>query len=106
MQQVMVRYTVRPEQAEHNQQLIQEVYGALHTVAPEGLRYATFVLEDGVSFLHLATIDTASGDNPLTALPAFAAFTNDIASRCVEPPVVIDVRTVGAYRSDVGQPDA
>lgn len=106
MRQVMVRYTVRPEQAEHNEQLIREVYGALDDAAPDGLRYTTMVLEDGVSFVHLATIDTETGDNPLAELPAFAAFTRDIADRCVEPPVTIVARTVGAYRLYDGQPGA
>lgn len=106
MRQVMVRYTVRPEQAGHNEELIRDVYQALDATAPDGLRYATFVLEDGVSFVHLASIDTATGDNPLADLPAFAAFTKDIAGRCVEPPVTIQTRTVGAYRLYDGQPGA
>lgn len=106
MNQVMVRYTVKPEQAGENEKLVQQVYQALGDVAPDGLRYATFVLEDGVSFVHLATIDTVDGHNPLTDLPAFTAFQRDIADRCVEPPAAVNVRTVGAYRLHDDQPGA
>ena len=55
MRQVMVRYTVRPEEAEHNAELVRAVYEELHRANPSGMRYATFQLEDGVSFVHIAT---------------------------------------------------
>jgi hypothetical protein len=32
---------------------------------PTGLRYATFQLDDGVSFVHLASNDTEHGPSPL-----------------------------------------
>lgn len=98
MRQMMIRYTVKPEQARHNEELVQQVYHALDDAAPDGLRYATFIQEDGLSFVHLAAIDAPDGHNPLVDLPAFTAFQKDIAERCTELPRSVDVRTVGAYR--------
>jgi hypothetical protein len=52
----MVRYRVRPDEAERNEKLVRAVYEELHRVDPAGFRYATFRLEDGVSFVHNAEI--------------------------------------------------
>ena len=56
MRRVMVRYTVRPDQSEANEALVREVYDELDRTRPEGLRYATFRLDDGVSFVHVASV--------------------------------------------------
>jgi hypothetical protein len=37
----------------------------VHETKPTGLRYATFQLDDGVSFVHLASNDTEPGPSPL-----------------------------------------
>jgi hypothetical protein len=93
----MVRYRVKPERAAENVELVRAVYDQLHETRPEGLRYATFQLEDGVSFVHLAEHDE-DGRNPLTPLASFKCFQEGIAERCDEPPVVSEVSTIGAYR--------
>ena len=71
MKQVMVRYKVKPERAAENEQLVGAVYAELHETKPTGLRYATFRLEDGVSFVHLASHDSEDGQSPLSELEAF-----------------------------------
>jgi hypothetical protein len=98
MRQVMVRYKVKPEQVARNEELVQRVYDELRQTAPAGLHYATFVLEDGVSFVHVASSETADGGNPLTDVEAFRAFQEGIGDRCDEPPVAVGLRQVGAYR--------
>jgi hypothetical protein len=97
MGEVVVRYRVKPERVEENERLIGRVYAELAESAPSGIHYATFRLEDGVSFVHIASIDTADGSNPLRAITAFAEFGRDIAERCDEPPVVQDSTLVGSY---------
>lgn len=97
MKQVMVRYKVKPEQAAHNEELARRVYEELHEAAPEGIRYATFALDDGVSFVHFASFDGENGDNPLEQVAAFRAFTENIGERCDEPPHVVELRPVGSY---------
>jgi hypothetical protein len=94
----MVRYTVRPEQAEANAALVREVYDELDRTRPDGLRYATFRLDDGVSFVHVASVETEDGHNPLSGVGAFQRFTETIGERSVERPVTVVLNEVGSYR--------
>jgi hypothetical protein len=96
MRRVVVRYRVKPDQAEHNEQLVRAVYEELHRADPAGFRYATFRLEDGVSFVHIA--ESEGAENPLPKLAAFQTFQKDIADRCDEPPVATEATEVGSFR--------
>jgi quinol monooxygenase YgiN len=95
MTRVMVRYKVKPGQVARNEELVRAVYDELHRVEPGGLRYATFKLPDGVTFIHLADRDGAG--NPLAELAAFQAFQAGIRERCDEPPVVSELSEVGSF---------
>jgi hypothetical protein len=96
MRQVMVRYKVKPDRAAENEELVRAVYDELHQADPSGLRYATFQLDDGVSFVHLAWSE--EGQNPLSQVEAFQRFQENIADRCEELPVATSVREIGSYR--------
>jgi Antibiotic biosynthesis monooxygenase len=96
MRHVMVRYKVKPERAAENEELVRAVYDELHRTEPAGLRYATFQLDDGVSFVHLAS--TADGQNPLPQVEAFQRFQENIRDRCDEAPVVAQLREIGSFR--------
>jgi hypothetical protein len=98
MRTIMVRYKTKPDCAEENAQYVRNVFEELGHSQPAGLRYATFRLPDGLSFVHIATIDTADGSNPVLQSPAFKAFTAGIKGRCEEPPVSADLTEVGSYR--------
>src|SRR5262249_10931771 len=97
MNRVLVRYRVKPERASENVELVRAVYDELHETRPEGLRYATFKLDDGVSCVHLA-VHEGDGPNQLTPLASFERFHEGISERCDDPPVVSEVSTIGAYR--------
>ena len=96
MSTVMVRYKTKPEAAEENQRLVERVYAELNAADPGGLRYATFRLEDGVTFVHIASVEAE--ENPLQQIAAFGEFTSEIGERCDEPPASQDVTLVGSYR--------
>jgi hypothetical protein len=96
MSSSMVRYRVRPERAEENVALVQAVYAQLAQEKPEGLRYATFRLPDGVSFLHVV-IETDQPGRILGELETFRTFTAKIEERCDEPPVATEITLVGSY---------
>jgi hypothetical protein len=97
MRRVMVRYRVKSGQAERNEELVRAVYEELHRADPAGFRYATFRLEDGVSFVHIAESDSPE-NNPLPKLAAFQEFQKDIADRCDERPLVAEATEVGSFR--------
>jgi hypothetical protein len=94
MKRVMVRYRVRPDAVERNEELVRAVYASLAELAPPGLQYATYKLDDGVSFVHLAAYE---GDSPLPRVEAFREFSSSIRDRCDEAPVVTELEEVGAY---------
>jgi len=94
----MVRYRVKAEQASENERYIQSVFAELEREKPTGLRYASFTLPDGVSFVHIASIETTDGTNPLLELPSFKEFTARIKDRCEEAPVTVELHDVGSYR--------
>ena len=98
MKRVMVRYRVKAERLREHVDYITEVFGQLRREQPAGIRYAAFRLDDQVSFVHVASIETADGTNPLNGLAAFRAFTERIKDRCDEPPVAVDLQEIGAYR--------
>jgi hypothetical protein len=91
----VVRYRTKPEHAEANAGLVRAVFEDLAANDPGGLRYTTYRLEDGVTFVHVATIE---GDvNPLTSSAAFDRFQQGISDRCEEGPIALDATVVGSY---------
>jgi hypothetical protein len=98
----VVRYKTKPDRADENQALIGAVFAELDAERPEGLRYLNLRLRDGVTFVHVASIDTPDGANPLTSMPTFGAFQQDIADRCDEPPLVMEATVVGSFRFPTG----
>jgi hypothetical protein len=91
----LVRYKVKPDQVEANEKLVRAVYAELARTAPDGLRYGTFKLDDGVTFIHLAE---HGPENPLRHVEAFQRFQQGIRERCDEPPVVAELHEIGSYR--------
>ena len=70
----------------------------LGATRPAGLRYATFRLADGVTFVHVATVETDDDTNPLTQTAAFPEFLRAIGARCDVPPAASEATVVGSYR--------
>jgi hypothetical protein len=98
MRRVLVRYKVKADRVTENEALVRAVYEELGQARPAGFRYATLRGADGVSFFHLASMESEDGKNPLAALAAFKAFSENIAERCDEPPQVTELSEVGSYR--------
>ena len=98
MRRVMVRYKVKPERAAENEALVRAVYEELQRTQPAGLHYATFALDDGVSFVHLSSMETEDGRNPLSDVEAFARFQEGIGDRCEQAPAVAQLREIGSFQ--------
>lgn len=92
---VVVRYRTTPEAADENARLVAAVYAALAKTDPGLLRYITYRLADGVTFVHVSQRDTDA--NPLADLPEFAEFQRNLAQRCVEMPQPSEATVVGSY---------
>ncbi len=98
METTVVRYKVKADRADENRQYIKKVFAQLDEDKPDGLRYVSFNLDDGLSFVHIAVVETADGKNPLPETSAFQDFVSKIKERCDEPPVATKADIVGSYR--------
>ncbi len=98
METTIVRYKVKADQAEENKAFIRRVFEELDANRPDGLRYVSFNLADGVSFVHIAVVESEDGENPLPKTAAFKDFIADIKDRCEEPPAASSADIVGSYR--------
>ncbi|WP_219632380.1 hypothetical protein [Haloechinothrix aidingensis] len=91
----VVRYETTPEAADENQALVEAVFAQLAEQRPAGLSYASFRLDDGVTFVHVGCIE---GDgNPLAASTAFHEFQREFRARAPEGPVASGGVLVGSY---------
>jgi predicted flap endonuclease-1-like 5' DNA nuclease len=97
MRVAIVRYRVKEGKTEENQAFIDAVFKELDKARPVGVRYASTLAEDGVTFTHIASFTSAEAQKFLTELPEFKAFQKDLGDRCDEPPVPVFGSTVGNY---------
>ena len=83
MEQVIVRYRVKPDRVTENEELIRAVYAELDEKRPTTFHYAN---------------DAADRQSPLPELAAFKRFQENIDERCDECPVVSSAVKIGSYR--------
>src|SRR5690349_10686494 len=81
MPNIVVRYRTKPEYAEENQKLIENVFAQLAAMDATGFAYTSLRLDDGVSFVHIVVEDDGPRSVSLTDLPAFREFQAGIAER-------------------------
>ena len=93
-----IRYKTKPESADENQRLVENVYAELADLDPGGMRYATLRLEDGVTFVHIFMTDSDDTPNTMGNIAAFAEFQRELADRCIEQPSAQSATVVGSYR--------
>jgi hypothetical protein len=96
MQQRLIRYRTKPDQAAANAELVRAVYAELHRTHPDGFRYATLQLDDQVTFIHL--VQSEYDPSPILAVKAFGEFQAGILDRCDEPPAQQAFTEIGSYR--------
>jgi hypothetical protein len=98
MKRVLVQYKVKADKAADNIEFIRNVFAELNENTPDGIRYASFTAPDGLSFVHIASIETEDGINPLSKSTAFAEFQKEIKDRCEVPPVAVELNEIGSYK--------
>jgi hypothetical protein len=98
VKRMLIKYSVKPHLSAENQGYIERVFEELRASNMAGIRYVAFKAGDGLTFVHLVSIETDTGENPLEQSPAFQAFQAGIRDRCAEPPTVTVLEEVGSYR--------
>jgi hypothetical protein len=96
VKRTIVQYRVRPGLEDENAALVRAVYRELAELRPDGFRYATYRLEDGRTFVHVAEQD-GEGENPLRSVAAFGEFQAEVNERCEWGPVVSSAELVGRH---------
>jgi hypothetical protein len=97
MNVTIVRYQAKPDHVEENARLVRAVYSELASASPHGFHYVTSLLDDGVTFVHIAVTD-GEEPAPLPELAAFQVFQEGLASRVEEGPVFErSAEVVGSY---------
>ena len=59
MERVMVTYKVKPDRVAENEEFVKAVYEELHQINDPDIHYATFRLDDGQTFVHIASFASA-----------------------------------------------
>jgi hypothetical protein len=94
---LMVRSKIRPEVVGDVDAAVERLFAAIHRAQPEGIRYASTRLPDGVTFVIFLALDEGV-DNPLPALPEFQEFQENLKKWMAEPPAAEQLTVVGSYR--------
>lgn len=97
MKRILVTYKVKKDKALENKEYIEKVFDELNRAKPEGIKYASFQQPDGLTFVHIASIETPDGKNPLSESAAFAEFQKEIKERCETFPVAVELNIIGSY---------
>lgn len=95
MDRMMIRYKVKQDQVGRHLELLDAAYRELESTRPDGFRWATFRLEDGLSFVDFVAGEDLPG--PLPRLESFRRYRADLDERCDER-VASELCEVGAFR--------
>jgi hypothetical protein len=93
----MVRAKIKADKAAEMEKAAKEWFAAVEAAQPEGVRYASCKLPDGVTYVILLSLDSDES-NPLESVPAFMEFQENLKNWIAEPPVVEQLTPVGSYR--------
>ena len=98
MSEAIVQYKLKAESAEKTEKIIHAVFTKLAKTRPQGIRYSSYKLEDGLTFVHHAVASPHNGVNLLQHLEAFMAFVRAIKERCEKPPRAMSASEIGSYQ--------
>jgi hypothetical protein len=83
------------DQADANAKLVEASCAELHRSRPDGASYATFRLDDQVTFVHI--VQVRQEPSPLLAVEASGEFQAGIAEPIDQPPITEELTEVGSY---------
>ena len=93
---LMVRSKVKEDSVVEVEAAIGKVFAAIDEAQPQGVRYTSCKLADGVTFVALLQLDDGI-ENPLVGLPAFQELQANLPEWVDGPPVAEQLTVVGSY---------
>ncbi len=97
MNVLLARATVKAEAVAEIEAAGKRIFEALARDQPQGFRYTTCRLPDGVTFISIWEIDDGA-TNPLSSLPEARAFQEGLKTWMAEPPIYEQLTVAGSYR--------
>ncbi|WP_201363508.1 hypothetical protein [Dictyobacter formicarum] len=94
---LMIRSKVKAEHVTEVEAAARRVFAALQQAQPDGIRYSSCRLSDGVTYMALLELDEGV-ENPLPSLPEFREFQENLKNWMAEPPIPEQLTVVGSYR--------
>ena len=93
----MVTYQVKDGHADDNAAYVRDVMADLGARSTEGVAYSVYLLEDGVTFLHVVEEEGEGGR--LQVSEAFQRFTATLVEdRCADTPQLHQMTLVGSFQ--------
>ena len=93
----MVQSKVNAETVGDIRAAAKKVFAAIDAAQPEGISYASCLLEDGETFVAFLQLDDGV-ENPLPGFPEFREFLAGVEASRAEPADVQPLTVVGSYR--------
>jgi hypothetical protein len=81
-----VQYTIQPDFVEQNKKNIEAVMSELRTINNPGFKYASYVLDDGKTFMHLVHYSSAESEYLPGSLETFKHFQSQLNGHFEVPP--------------------
>lgn len=97
MNVMMVRSRVKVENIADVEAAVRTMFSAIEESQPQGVRYSSCKLPDGVTFVAFLELDDGV-DNPLPKLPAFREFQENLKNWLAEPPRPEQLTVIGSYK--------
>jgi len=91
---VKVTYTVKAGYAAKNQENISKVMSDLRKINHPGIRYSTYLGEDGNTFMHLALFEQKDFQQILFDLETFKSFQQELKNGNLEVPPKTEIMTL------------
>jgi quinol monooxygenase YgiN len=93
----MIRAKIKADKVGELEKAAKELFTAIEAAQPQGVRYASCKLPDGVTYVILLALDDDE-NNPLSAVPAFRDFQENLKTWIAGPPAIEQLTPVGSYR--------
>ena len=94
---VRVQYTTKAEYVPKNRENINRVMNDLQAINDPGIRYSTYMLDDGKTFMHFTHFATETAYKKLMELASFLQFQAELKASGPEvPPKTEHLSLVGA----------
>lgn len=100
MKIVRVIYTTTRQYAAINKKNILGIVNELKTLNHTGIKYSTYLLPDGKTFMHFDQFENEEAHDVLTSLASFKKFADELDASSMEAEPVLELLTLVASTED------